>query len=136
MPVTYLPIKERTIMAKGTKFTLDNLRLLDFGRIGVAFNTELERVVHDCMDRPAEDKARSVIIRFNFAPLNSSPGASDCDQVKVECEIASSIPKRRTKVYSMIPHVDGQLEFNPDLSDQPEGETIFDKQEKEDDSDE
>ena len=50
------------MMATGTAFTLANLRLLDFGKIGVAFDHEMKRIVDDCIERPGEDKARDVTI--------------------------------------------------------------------------
>lgn len=122
-------------MAKATEFSLRNLRLLDFGKIEVAFKKEVERVVHDCIDRPGDDHARCVVLKFNFAPKidESMGGGNDCDLVAVECEIQSTVPKRRTKIYDMRPHATGQLSFNPDLPDEPDGETLYDEDERKDD---
>jgi hypothetical protein len=39
------------------QFTLENLRLLDFGKIGEAFNHELKFATKDCMDRPMDKAA-------------------------------------------------------------------------------
>lgn len=122
-------------MAKGTQFTLENLRLLDFGKIGAAFQVELERVVKDCMDRPGDDHAREVTIKFRIAPTEEG-GITNCDTVSVECEISSAVPKRRTKVYEMRPNINGQLTFNPDLSAEPDGQTMFDEHERKEDSNE
>lgn len=124
-------------MAKGTVFSLSNLRLLDFGKIGVAFDHEIERVVKDCLDRPSDDHARTVTIKFSFEPtLDPSAGMVDCETVAVECEVSSAVPKRRTKVYEMRPHKNGQLSFNPDLPDEPEEETLYHEAERKEDSNE
>lgn len=109
------------------QFTLENLRLLDFGKIGAAFNAELERVVKDCMDRPRDDNARKVSITFNLTP-EADPTAieADCEAVTVECEITSAVPKRRTKIYRMSPRQDGTLAFHPDIPEEPDGSTLYD----------
>lgn len=119
-------------MAVNTVFDLDHIRQLDFGRIGAAFNLELERVVKDCMDRPADNRARSVTIGFKLRPSSNSLEVIDCDNVLVECEITGAVPKRRTKVYTMQPKRDGKLTFNPDLPEEPEQPTLYDAQERRD----
>lgn len=121
-------------MARNTQFSLENLRQLDFGKIGLAFQAEVERVVKDCLDRPGDEHARSVILRFNFAPVSAvQMGAVDCDTIKVEGEITSAVPKRRTRIYEMTPTRGGQLKFNPDLPGEPSEATIFEDQEIEED---
>lgn len=113
-------------MARHVDFTLDNLRHLDFGVIQVAFQKELERCVADCCDRPADDTARQVQIKFLLRP-DCQPGVADCDHITVECEIAGAIPKRRTKVYQMTPLRNGGLRFHPDLADDADGSTLLDE---------
>lgn len=119
-------------MAINTVFDLDHIRQLDFGRIGAAFNVELERCVRDCMDRPADNRARSVAISFKLRPQSNSTEVVDCDNVLVECEITGAVPKRRTKLYTMTPNRQGKLTFNPDLPDEPEQPTLYDDQERAD----
>lgn len=120
-------------MARHTQLTLENLKLLDFGKIGVAFNAELEHVVKDCMDRPGDLKPREVCIRFKMIPRSNDPSNRDCDHVAIQSEITSKVPSRRTKVYEMIPNVKGHLLFNPDLPDEPDGTTLFEDQERKED---
>jgi hypothetical protein len=106
---------------------LANLKQLDFGKIAVAFDAEMAHVVKDCMDRPGDEKARKVTITFLVAPVVDTQSRSqDCDKVAVGCEIASTVPKRRTQVYHMQPRQDGQLGFHPDLPSEPDGSTLYD----------
>lgn len=105
------------------EFTLESIRDLDFGKIQTAFNAELERTTKDCLDRPSDDRPRKVSIVFSLSP--ELPTDGDCDSVSVECEIHSSVPKRRTKVYTMVPNVLGKLFFNPDLPDDPEQDSLL-----------
>lgn len=108
--------------------TLENLKSLDFGKIQAAFEAEREHVVKDCMDRPQDDKAREVSIRFIFKPVvDGTSRTIDCDSIDVGCEISSKVPKRRTQIYSMKPKQDGSLSFHPDLPMDPEGSTLYDE---------
>lgn len=112
-----------------TRFTLENLKQLDFGMIGAAFNAELSRVVKDCAERPMDDGPRKVNIGFNLIPVaehNTNTGAVDLGEVRVECEITSAVPKHRTKVYTMKPTQDDGLTFHPDLPEDPEESTLVD----------
>lgn len=115
-------------MARDEKFTLENLKLLDFGKIGVAFETELQHVVRDCGDRPADDRPRSIKIEFKIAPVfEPENDKTHAEEVKVGCEITSTLPKRRTKIYTMRPKADGTVGFHPDLPDEPEESTLYDE---------
>lgn len=117
-------------MAKGTTFSLETLNLLDLGKIEKAFKTEVDRVVADCKDRFMDDRPRSVVLKFSFEP-SLDEGEYE---VLVECEITGTIPKRRSKVYTMrLDDRTGGLLFNPDLPDDPDEETLYNAQEKADD---
>ena len=107
-------------------FNLENLVQLDFGKVGLAFNSEVERVVQDCQDRPGDEGQRKVSVTFNFKPKLEPSGPLECDRVAVECEVTSSIPKRRTRIYDMMPRRDNKLLFNPDLPLEPEESTLYD----------
>lgn len=108
--------------------TLENLQRLDFGKIGAAFNAELQHVVKDCLDRPHDDHSRSVSIKFVLAPEQDTSGHSTPgDRIEVGCEITSAVPKRRTQVYSMKPRTNGLLTFHPDAPADPEANLLYDK---------
>lgn len=121
-------------MSRQEKFSLENLKMLDFGVIGAAFDAEMQRVVRDCMDRPLDDKPRTVSITFNVTPkpdLSRASGVVDCEKVSVECDITSKVPPRRTKIYEMTPKQDGTAVFHPDLPDDADGHTLYDAQNEE-----
>jgi hypothetical protein len=122
-------------MAKATQLTLENLRLLDFGKIGIMFQHHLERCVKDMLDRPGEKKARDVVIRFRMMPNPVVSGNTiDLENVKIAALCESSVPKHTTQVYTMDFRNDGSLVFNPDLPDEPDGQTLFEEQERKEDS--
>lgn len=123
-------------MAVQTPFDLESIVRLDFGALNAAFRHELDYVVRDCRDRPGEKKPRVVTMQFAFTPEPDSVGSVEADNVLVEATILGKIPVRRSKVYSMRPAVaSGRhcLLFNPDVPDDPDQPTIFDRLERAED---
>jgi hypothetical protein len=118
-------------MARNEEFSLEKLKLLDFGKINEAFKSELAYVVKDCVERPLDDKDRTVTIQFRVAPnVDTKAGESDCARVTVACDIKSAIPTRKTRVYDMKVHNAGRLSFHPDGPDDADGDTLYDKENK------
>ena len=87
---------------------------LDGGRIHEAFAQELKRVVMDCDDRPGDKKPRKVLLQLDIAPIIDEHG--NLDSVAGAFQIKSTVPQRKSKVYSFGVRQGGQLVFN-DLSD-------------------
>jgi hypothetical protein len=118
-------------MARNEQFSLDTIHLLDLGKINEAFKAEIMHVVKDCIDRPLDDKERTVSIVFRVTPnVDTKAGERDCDRVAVACDIKSTIPTRKTRIYDMKVHQNGMLSFHPDLPEEPEGGTLYDDQNK------
>lgn len=114
------------------QLTLDSLRVLDFGIVPEHFKQSLERAAKDCIDRPVVKTARKVTVEFFLTPVPDQSGR-DCDEVHVECEISSAIPKYRTRPYQMTPTRRGELMFNPDVPEDPDQQTLYDDQERKED---
>jgi len=90
---------------------------LDGGRVSAAFQHELQRCIADCNDRPGEEKNRTVTLKFNVSPVCDESGL--CEEIKGKFHVASSVPQRRSKVYSFQARKragQNQLVFN-DMSD-------------------
>lgn len=113
---------------KVREFLLENLPALDHGKLAAAFSAEMQHVVRDCMDRPLDDKARTITIAFEVKPmLHTDSASADIDKVAVEATVTSKLPVRRTRVYEMAVKQDGRATFHPELPDDPEGEALFDR---------
>lgn len=97
------------------ELTLESLAKMDGGRLGLAFQQALKRVVQDCDDRPGEKKPRSVTIHLAAIPILDEDGLAD--NCKIQFQIADSVPKRRSKVYDMSLRKGGHLLFNDDSLD-------------------
>ena len=71
---------------------------LDGGRVGVAFQQQIKRVVNDMADRPRDEKERKVTLEFKAVPVMDDQGF--LDEVKGKFHVTSSVPKLRSKEYS------------------------------------
>lgn len=90
---------------------LANLPEIDNGRIDLAFNAAVRRVIEDLNDRPGVDKERKIELIVKIAP--------DCDTEQgllvggnIQFEVKDSVPKRQTTIYPMKLGATGLL-FEP-----------------------
>jgi hypothetical protein len=81
------------------KLDLENLKVLDDGRLEAAFAQELKHVVLDLMDRPGDDRERSVTLKAKLKPICDDRG--ECESVAVKFEFGNKLPPRKSKVYDM-----------------------------------
>lgn len=103
--------------------TLTELKKLDDGIADEAFRGHLQRAVKDCLDRPADKKARTVMIAFKMKPDPRPDGS--CDKVSIELEVKSTVPTHKTAVYSMDARQNGSLVFNEDSLDEIDQTTLL-----------
>lgn len=98
-----------------------NLQTLDRldPKLQAAFSTHLRRAVQDCLDRPAEKKARRVLLEVEVTPILDDDGG--CSRVNADFKFRDKLPDRRSRTYEMIAQRDGRLilnEFSPTAPDQ------------------
>lgn len=105
--------------------TLESLKDLDYGKAFVAFQAHLTRAAQDCLDRPGDQKARSVQFQIALVPV-LDPGTLDCSTVKAQIQVTSKVPVHRTKVYEMGLRKNGGLVFSEDSPEAIDQTTFFD----------
>lgn len=94
--------------------SLSTLKDIDLGKIDVAVQHHLRRVVDDCMDRAANDTARTVTLKFIITPQTDDYG--NCEACNLEFDIGSNIPNHRSRPINCGVRKSrdgGQLLFNP-----------------------
>ena len=102
---------------------LGDLALVADGKLAAAVAIHLRKVTDDCQDRPGSDAARKVTIDFFITP-SIDPDTGQCDDVNIEFEVGSKVPKHRTRPVNMKIRKSSQgpqLLFNdlsPDNADQ------------------
>jgi hypothetical protein len=109
------------------QLSLDALDKLDMGKAAEAFRLHLRRAALDCLDRPGDDKPRTVVLKVALKPAMEPDG--DCTEVKGQFHVASKVPDHRTKVYSFGLRKNGGLVFNEDSPESIDQSTMFEDQE-------
>lgn len=96
------------------KLSLSTLPELDSGIVNEAFTKALERCEADCRDRPGDDKPRKVTLVVEMTPVRDQRGR--LDSINVGVDVSDAIPKRRSKLFNMLPRHDGLMfdELSPD----------------------
>lgn len=119
--------RERRKMSQQVQLTLGNLYQLNNGVIDEAFKREMARVIADCQDRPALDKERTVSIVFAVKPWPDTHAPTiNADEVVVQAQVHSSIPKRKSSVYTMRTKHDNTVTFHPEAPEEPEADRLYD----------
>lgn len=107
------------------ELSLETLDSLDFGKVSVAFKKHLQRLAHDCKDRPGDGKARTVTMTFAVVPVLEADGS--CDRVKLQVQVASKVPTHRTSLYDLALRPNGSFVFSEDSPTHFDQSTLFDE---------
>jgi len=102
--------------------SLATLKEFDYGKAEVTFQRELEKVVRDCLDRPAVGSAREVRLVALIKPLILQEG--DVVDAEVSWRIASKTPAYETPGRPVAVTKKGQLFFNDLAPDNPRQSTL------------
>lgn len=79
-----------------TELTFKSLADLDGGKIGKAFAIHARKLTDDCIDRPGSKAPRKLSIELIVTPV-LDPNTGECDDVNIEAEIGSKVPKHRSR---------------------------------------
>jgi hypothetical protein len=99
--------------------TLETLKDLDGGRPALAFQHAVEDAVHDCKDRPMDERPRKISMEFILNPIAEESdvgGVFTCTGVTGQFKVKTTLPQRQTKAYSFGLNRQGKLffsEFSP-----------------------
>ena len=80
------------------RLSADTLSKLDHGRAAAALNTAITKAVKDCLERPGDDRARTVTLQMTVKPV------SEVIQNEITCEGATG----RNKVKLSVPDWESQ----------------------------
>jgi len=97
------------------ELTLGNLKDLDFGKASTTFEVALQRAVKDCLDRPGDDRARTVVLEMKITPVKEILGNTlSCEGAKGVFRIKCTLPNWETQVVDFGVRSNGKLVFNED----------------------
>lgn len=106
------------------QLTIETLAELDNGIVSAQVIRHLQRLAHDCMDRPGDKTKRKATLEFSFEPVCDQSGQAD--SVNCTVEIKSKIPVHRSKSYEMGLSKAGFV-FNRDVPDSLNQGVLFPK---------
>ena len=119
-------------MAGLEKFSLASLATIDNGRIAANFQQLLDAAIRDCQDRPNDEKPRKLLIEMQICPVTGIVnGQVICENVNGAFQLKSTVPTRKTAVYSFGLRTVGKenkptLIFNNASLDNADQATFFD----------
>jgi len=73
---------------------MGSLGEIDGGRVGLAYESELAKVIHDLENRAADDSAREIVIKVKMNPVCDDSG--ELAHVSTQVFVHSKMPIRRT----------------------------------------
>lgn len=110
---------------------MENLKVLEDGRLAIASEQELQHVVMDLMDRPGDDRPRSVTLKVIFKPECDDHGT--LESVRFHAEVGNKLRSRKSRVIDMQARksqAGAMLVFNEmSLDDVNQGTLPFDSDE-------
>ena len=106
------------------ELTLETIGQIDDGRVALAFQAELKRIITDCQDRPGDNAARSLILTLKVVPIIDEAGF--CEEVNGEFQVKSSVPNRKSKTYSFGVRKGGITTFSSTSPTSVKQKTIVD----------
>lgn len=110
------------------QLTLKSLADLDNGKIAAAFAIHAKKITDDCIDRPGSKAVREITLKAMITP-SLDPDTGECDDVNIEFEIGSKVPKHRSKPINCLVRRasgGGQLVFN-DLNEENASQKTLDQ---------
>lgn len=111
------------------QLTLESMALADDGRIKAAVDLHLKKLIDDCMDRPGSDMARTLTLELFVVP-QLDPDTGQCDDVNIEFQIGSKVPKHRSRPINCKTRKskDGPMVLFNDLSEADADQKTLDQQ--------
>lgn len=104
------------------RLSLDALKHLDHGRLVVAWNDEIRKVICDLRDRPALKKPRKIVLQMTIWPGELVD--RDLDDAVCGFSIRAVLPQRDTADYRMRVTQDNGLRFQSEAPEDPNQSTI------------
>lgn len=100
-------------------------------RIEALFQHHLSRIANDCRDRPGDDSARVLTLKFSIVPVADPMDASTCEDITLDVTGDSSLPKHKTKTFRLkvaSNRAGTKLLYNQDIPEDADQTAIqFDK---------
>jgi hypothetical protein len=116
------------------QLTASTLAKLDRGAAAKALDTAIAAAVHDCLDRPTDERARKITLTLELAPIKEVIGnVISCEGASGKFKVRYRQPDWESLKLDFGVRENGMLvfaEMSPANHQQP---TLFDREEEDDD---
>lgn len=110
---------------------LETLSELAHGKVGVAFDREIKRMVRDCIDRPSDDRARTITLTMTLTPTAVVDGQSvTCEGAKAIAKVKSKVPDYETQEIDLGVRENGGAVFSPTCPENHMQQELFEEPEE------
>ena len=117
----------RTVLA-------ETIGLLDRGRVGVALEQFIRQATQDCIDRPGDDRARTVLLMIDVKPVAETHGELiSCEGARGKAKVRLRLPDRESSELDFGVRKGGHLVFSEHSPANHKQATFLDENESEDD---
>jgi hypothetical protein len=98
----------------------DSLAQLDRGALGVAMEKAIHQAANDCVDRPADDRARVVTVQIELKPkaeFDNDTRSIEIVGAEGKYKVKCKVPDYESKPLDFGLQTDGTLIFNESIPD-------------------
>lgn len=110
------------------ELTLETLPELAHGKLGKAFARESKRMIRDCIDRPGDDRLRTLTVTLAFKPIAVVDGQCvTCEGAKAIAKIRGKSPDYETQEIDLGVRENGSAVFSPTCPENHRQMAMFDE---------
>ena len=109
---------------------LETLAQLAHGKVGVAFDREVHRMIRDCLDRPSDERARTITLTVSVVPKSVIDGQSvTCEGATAVAKVKSRVPDYETQQIDLGVRENGGAVFSPTCPENHRQQELFEPEE-------
>jgi len=115
------------------KLQAASLANLDRGALAVAMEQALQTAARDCIDRPTDDRARTVTVAISLKPkseFDEETRAVEITGAEGQYRVKCAVPDRESKPLDFGLQTDGTLVFNENVPDNHRQRSLLPKEEE------
>ena len=114
------------------RLSADTLSKLDHGRAAAALNTAIQKAVRDCLERPGDDRARTVTLQMTVKPISEViQNEISCEGATGQYKVKVAVPDWESQKLGFGVKQNGDLVFSENSPANHLQTTIFDEEESE-----
>jgi len=109
---------------------LETLTQLAHGKVGVAFDREIKRMIKDCLDRPSDERKRIITLTVEVTPTAVADGqVVTCEGAVCVAKVKSKLPDYESQKIDLGVRENGGAVFSPTCPENHRQQELFEPDE-------